>query len=131
MLSTRQSSCPPPATHFNFSHLWGCDFSNFWLGGVAALSGKVAVLTDIDAYNVWLHRLFGGEAGLSDRYVFSYPPSVLPLLAPLGVLSYATALYLYSALSMALAAVMGWWLAGRQRLGAVLVAPVRSWAQAW
>jgi len=113
---------PSAGYDFNFGYLWGRDFPNFWMGGRAALSGKVAVLTDIDAYNAWLHRLFGGEAGLSDRYVFSYPPSVLPLLAPLGALSYGTALYVWSALSMAVAAIMGWWLAGRRRLGAVLMA---------
>jgi len=113
---------PAAGYDFNFGYLWGRDFPNFWMGGVAAASGKIAVLTDIDAYNVWLHQLFGGEAGLNDRYVFSYPPSVLPLLAPLGTLGYGTALYLYSALSLALAGLMGWWLSGRERMGAVLMA---------
>ncbi len=113
---------PAAGYDFNFGYLWGRDFPNFWMGGKAALTGNVAILTNVDAYNVWLHQLFGGDAGLRDRYVFSYPPSVLPLLAPLGALGYGTALYLYSAVSLGLAAVLGWWLSGRQRMGALLMA---------
>lgn len=113
---------PSAGYDFDFGYLWGRDFPNFWMGGKAALSGKVAILTNINAYNIWLHHLFGGDAGLADRYVFSYPPDILPLLEPLGDLSYGTALYLYSALSVALAAFMGWWLSGRVRLGAVIMA---------
>ncbi len=106
----------------NFGYLYGRDFANYWAGGLAAVQGKVAVLTDVDAYNAWLHDMFGGRVGVNSHYIFSYPPNVLPLLMPFGLLPYAVALYLYTAVSLALAAVLGWWLAGRERFAGLLMA---------
>ena len=105
----------------NFGYLYGRDFANFWAGGLAAVEGKIGILTNVDAYNLWLHDMFGGDVGMRSRYIFSYPPNVLPLLMPLGLVGYSTALYLYTIVSLALAAGMGWWLTGRERFGALLM----------
>lgn len=106
----------------NFGYLYGRDFANFWAGGLAALTGKVAVLTNVDAYNAWLHEMFGGRVGTHSHYIFSYPPNVLPLLTPFGLLPYGAALYLYTAVSLGLAAVLGWWVSGKERFAGVLMA---------
>jgi hypothetical protein len=106
---------------YSFGYLYGRDFPNFWAGGRAALSGEVAILTDLDAYNDWLHEMFGGDVGRRYHYIFSYPPNVLPLLAPLGLLGYGAALYVFTAVSLALAAVLGWWLSGRAWFAGLLM----------
>jgi len=113
---------PRPGYDYNFGYLYGRDFPNFWAGGLAAVNGKVAILTDIDTYNAWLHGMLGGDVGSRYHYVFSYMPNVLPLLAPLGLMSYAAALYTFTAVSIALAAAMGWWVAGRDRFAGLLMA---------
>jgi hypothetical protein len=113
---------PGPGYDYNFGYLYGRDFPNFWAGGIVALSGKVAILTDLDAYNDWLHQMFGGDVGRRYHYIFSYLPNVLPLLAPLGLMGYAAALYAYTAVSLALAAVLGWWLSGRVWFAGLLMA---------
>ncbi len=105
----------------NFGYLYGRDFANFWAGGLAAVEGKVSILTNVDAYNLWLHGMFGGDVGGRYHFIFSYPPNVLPFLMPLGLLGYSTALYTYAIVSLALAAGMGWWLTGREWSGALLM----------
>ncbi len=112
-----------PSTGYdhNFGYLYGRDFANFWAGGLAAVQGKVAILTDVDGYNMWLNGLLGHGVGVSTHFVFSYPPNILPLLMPFGFMGYATALYVYTAASLVLAAVLGWWLAGKDRIGALLM----------
>jgi len=113
---------PGTGYNHNFGYLYGRDFANYWAGGVAALEGKVAVLTNVDAYNAWLHGMFGGSVGTHSHYIFSYPPNILPLLVPFGLVPYAAALYLYTAVSLALAAVLGWWVSGKERFAGLLMA---------
>ena len=59
------------------------DFSNLWAGGVFALQGRVALLFDVDGYRAALRLLF--TPLLTDQE-WSYPPSMLLLGAPLGLL---------------------------------------------
>lgn len=86
----------------------GLDFVNYWTGGRMALNGEAGVLYDVAAYNELLRRLF---APASEVMLFSYPPSILPLLAPLGLLPYLVAYPLWLALGTAafFAAALGRW----------------------
>ncbi len=63
----------------------GVDFLNYWLGGRLAYTGRIGELYDVDAYNLAAAVLFGPNL---QPHNFSYPPHILPLLAPFGALSY-------------------------------------------
>jgi uncharacterized membrane protein YiaA len=97
----------------------GLDFVNYWTGGRLALSGDVGVLYDVSAYNELLRRLF---APANEFMIFSYPPNILPLLAPAGSLPYLVALPIWLALGTAafLAVSFGEW--PRREDGWLLVA---------
>lgn len=67
---------------------WGHDFVNYWSGGHLAVTGRTGVLYDLEAYFGTVKSLVSPDVGFVN---FSYPPSVLPLLAPLGFLPYGAA----------------------------------------
>ncbi|WP_371395805.1 glycosyltransferase family 87 protein [Fretibacter rubidus] len=71
----------------------GRDFVNFWSGGAAVWSGNAGTLYDHAAYDAFIARYFGE---FSTIYAFSYPPHVLFLLAPFGLLGYIPALIVWS-----------------------------------
>lgn len=59
------------------------DFSNLWAAGVLVLQGKLALLFEPEAYRAALRQLF--TPLLTDQE-WSYPPSMLLLAVPLGLL---------------------------------------------
>lgn len=82
---------------YNFGYGYGRDFINFWAAGKLALNGDGRLLTDFDAYNIWLRAQFAADIG--PFHNFSYPPHLVPLLLPFGALPYDVALALFTALS--------------------------------
>jgi hypothetical protein len=72
----------------------GRDMANFWLGGRLALEGRFDLLIDIEGYNRLLSTIFGHV--WSSDLVFSYPPHMLLVLAPLGALPHAAAVLLWT-----------------------------------
>ena len=72
----------------------GREFANFWIGGVLAIQGKLALLIDLDGYNEVLFQAFHyNPRGLA----FSYPPHILLFLVPFGALPHPLAVALWSA----------------------------------
>lgn len=71
----------------------GVDFTNYWLGGRLAVEGQINVLYNLDAYNAHRFEIFSPSTHL---FVFSYPPNILPLLVPFGLLPYGPALAVWS-----------------------------------
>lgn len=70
-------------------HLVGLDFALFWSTGIAVLRGEAALPFGIEA-NAALHReLFGAAAQVLGWH---YPPFLLALVAPLGLMPYGWAL---------------------------------------
>src|ERR1700761_5454224 len=95
------TSHPPyDAVHY----LFGWDFVNTWMGGRAALAGHPEAYFDYAHYNVVLHKMFAASL---PKYNWSYPPHILLLIWPFGLLPYMTSyiawliaglgLYLWSA----------------------------------
>lgn len=77
---------------------FGRDFLNYWMGGRMALDGRADVLMNLARYDEAARAIFHfGD----DLFVFSYPPPILPLLAPFGALPYAPSLILWTALNLA------------------------------
>ncbi len=77
---------------------WGHDFANYWSGGRFAVTGRVGVLYDLDAYFLAVKSDLSPDLGFSN---FSYPPNVLPLLAPLGFLSFGAAFAVWTVAGLA------------------------------
>ena len=76
------TSHPPyDAVHY----LFGWDFVNTWMGGRAALHGHPEQYFDYAHYNVALHKLFAANL---PKYNWSYPPHILLLIWPFGLLPY-------------------------------------------
>ncbi len=73
--------------HFR-GHMIGLDFVNTWLGAKLTWAGDVSPLFDFEAYNALLRDLFGRDF---PGHMWSYPPHMLPLIAPLGALPYTLA----------------------------------------
>lgn len=99
----------------------GLDFVNYWTGGRLALSGDVGPLYDVSAYNELLKAWF---APAREFMIFSYPPNILPLLAPAGVLPYLVALPIWLVLgtSAFFAVALGQWPRGEDRWLLVAIA---------
>jgi Glycosyltransferase family 87 len=74
----------------------GRDFSNFWLGGRLALTGRVAEIYDLPRYMLAMRGLFSPDQQFMN---FSYPPHALALLVPFGALPYGLALPVWLVLS--------------------------------
>lgn len=80
---------------------WGRDFANFWGGARLATSGSAAVLYDLAGYHAALKRVFWEGTPFLN---FSYPPTILPLIAPLALMPYPVAFAVWSGLGVAAAA---------------------------
>jgi len=89
--------------HFSVGAPIGRDFTNFWLGGHLALLDKLELLVDVPAYNELLSQTFA--YGWADGFVYSYPPHILFFTIPFALLPYTVAVYLWSALNVAAAAL--------------------------
>jgi Glycosyltransferase family 87 len=98
---------------YNFGYGYGRDFGNFWAAGRLSWLGETALLFDVPAYNAWL----GGQLGrpIEGGLVYSYPPSILLMLMPIGALPYGAALALWTATQFGLAAAAVQQIAGRDR----------------
>lgn len=80
----------------------GLDFVNYWSGGYLASKFEAARLYAYGPYNQWIKDIFHP---LMDYKVFSYPPNILVLLVPFGVMPYGVGLVVWSVLG-----VFGFWL---------------------
>jgi hypothetical protein len=100
----------------------GRDFLNFWMYGRAAWSPVPWHWYDVTAYRHALADMLGG-AGYPDQQ-WAYPPSVMMLAAPFGLMGYLPALALWSAAGLAVfAAVMRRLCSDQRILFAMLVSP--------
>lgn len=72
----------------------GRDFGNFWIAGLLAIQGKLALLIDFEGYNELLFQFFHYNPR---GFVFSYPPHILLFLAPFGALPHPLSVVLWSA----------------------------------
>lgn len=87
-----------PETGYFLGAPFGRDFVNFWLGGQLTLDGRVSLLSDVETYQSLVRETFSRTR--DDGFLFSYPPSILPLLAPFGALPYGVALAFWTALNL-------------------------------
>jgi hypothetical protein len=74
------------------------DFTNLWAGGRLALEHHLSALFDRDAFNAWLREQFSPRIAGEE---WSYPPSMLLLGAPLGLLPITWAYVIWTAATMA------------------------------
>lgn len=72
--------------------LIGRDFLNAWAGGQLVVQGRIDEIYSIEGYFAALPGLTGEDVAL---HVFSYPPTLLLFLWPLGFIGYAPALLLW------------------------------------
>jgi hypothetical protein len=78
-------------------HLLGRDFVNVWMAAHLLRDGQVATAYDLHGFIAAMRGVFG------DAFPFhnwSYPPSILPFVAPFGWLAYGPALILWSLLGL-------------------------------
>jgi hypothetical protein len=96
----------------------GRDFLNFWMYGRAAFESDPGRFYNVDLYNAALRALIGGNY---PGQTWSYPPSVMLVAWPFGLLSYLQALAAWTLGSV----VFFLWTAGRvlpdRKLLAILV----------
>jgi arabinofuranan 3-O-arabinosyltransferase len=71
---------------------FGDDFINYWSAAALAWHGRAADIYDWSAFHAFEERVVG--AGL-DFYHYSYPPVLPVLTAPLAVLGYVAALFVW------------------------------------
>ncbi|MEQ1649747.1 MAG: glycosyltransferase family 87 protein [Hyphomicrobiaceae bacterium] len=90
---------PRGAWDYNLGYWIGRDFVNFWAGGRLAWLGQTELLFETGAYNTWLSSQIAGN--LSGGFIFSYPPLLVPLLLPFGLLPYGLALIVWTGLHLA------------------------------
>lgn len=69
------------------------DFSNLWAGGVFAREGRVHLLFEVDAYRSALRVLFTPLLGDQE---WSYPPSMLLVAVPLGLMPVLPAYFFWT-----------------------------------
>ncbi len=110
---------PRDGWDYNFGYGYGRDFINFWAAGRLASLGQSALLFDQTAYNVWLKGQFTADIGV--YHIYSYPPSIIPLLIPFGMLPYGVALALWTGANIA-AVVAAMRLVAANRRAATLLA---------
>ncbi len=73
-------------------NLYDRDFINYWIGGRLSVSGEHLLLFQPDAYYAYLQSLFGPDYQI---HAWSYPPSYLLFVWPLGLLDYLPAMALF------------------------------------
>jgi hypothetical protein len=98
--------------------VFGRDFLNYWAGARLLLEGHVQDAFVKADYARALARLWGPGLGLQN---FSYPPSVLPVVAWTGALPYGVALALWCAGGLALLLAAAWPASRRPALAIGLV----------
>ncbi len=97
----------------------GRDFVNMWMGAHAALSVHLHAIFDFPSYSRALHALFPRLP----EHNWSYPPSVLLFVWPLGLLPYFTALAVWSLLGLLVWALAAYrWSGERIELAFLLLA---------
>ncbi len=103
------------------NNLIGRDFVNMWAGAKAAAGGTLELLFDNDLYRASLREMFGMNL---PPHNWSYPPHLLPFIAPLAWLSYLAALIVWSLAGLA---VYLWFCsrpnAGKLEIAALALAP--------
>lgn len=100
------------------------DYIAFYVAAKAASQGEASHLYDVAAFR----SRIGYETGL----LWLYPPTILPLLAPFGLVSYGAAKAVWLALGFASLA-LGGALAGRgeRAMGAIAAVSPAAWALAF
>ena len=73
----------PDGTSFVTSTTPYWDFNNLWTGARLAITGRVDLLFDVNAYRMAMDQLFGVDLPGSE---WSYPPNMLLVGAPLALL---------------------------------------------
>ncbi len=81
------------------NHPVGRDFLVFWSAAKLANAGQAALIFDVDAYHAVQQQLLGGTFPL---HPWSYPPQLLLLIRPLGLLPYVPAYLLWLVLGCSL-----------------------------
>lgn len=71
---------------------FGDDFINYWSGGYLALHGRAAEIYNLTAFHAFEQSVVGAPL---DGYLYSYPPVLLLLTAPLALVAYVPALALW------------------------------------
>ena len=95
---------------------FGRDFVNFWLAPRLALSGQGAVLADPAAYRDTVMAVF--EIAHDPKLLFVYPPHILVLLLPFGLLPFLPAVIAWTLVNLAaLAVATRLWLGPAARRG--------------
>ena len=77
----------------------GRDFLNTWMAGLSAFEGGPEPWYDFRAYNQYLLKYIGVSE--MHWYVWSYPPHILLIVWPFGLLPYLAAFALWTALGFA------------------------------
>ena len=91
--------------HTLAGHILGRDFANYWMGAHLFLAHRTDVLFDPTLYTHAVTTTWGKELG---GLTFSYPPTVLPMIAWLGFLPYPVALALWTLLGLAALFAAAW-----------------------
>lgn len=78
--------------------VYGRDFANLWTGARAVLEDHTGLLYDLGAYQALQRDILSPEIA---GHNFSYPPHVLLLIWPFGLLPYGAALGLWTVISLA------------------------------
>jgi arabinofuranan 3-O-arabinosyltransferase len=75
---------------------FGDDFINYWSGAFLAQHGRAAEVYDFGAFHAFEQSVTGPGTGF---YHYSYPPVLLALTAPLALVPYVPALFVWLATS--------------------------------
>lgn len=89
-------------THGIFDSAWrpiGRDFINYWSAGVAIFDGVLLTIFDAELFHAYQERLLGHTFV---PHNWSYPPHMLLLTWPLGMMPYLWALALWSVVTLGL-----------------------------
>lgn len=73
---------------------FGDDFINYWSGAYLALHGRAGEVYDFVAFHVFETSVVGQQI---DSYHYSYPPVLLLMTAPLALVPYVPALFVWLA----------------------------------
>jgi arabinofuranan 3-O-arabinosyltransferase len=71
---------------------FGDDLVNYWCGAFLALHGRAAEIYDLHAFHVFQETIVGSPLA---GYHYSYPPVLLLLSAPLALIPYVPALFVW------------------------------------
>jgi arabinofuranan 3-O-arabinosyltransferase len=71
---------------------FGDDFVNYWSGAFLTLRGRAAEVYDLSAFHSFQQTIVGAPL---DSYHYSYPPVMLLMSAPLALIPYVPALFVW------------------------------------